>query len=189
MFGAIESRLAEAGLARYELSNFARPGRESRHNLLYWTDQPYWGLGVGAHSFLPYGRYGTRFWNPGGIQDYARQIAVPESFGLGLPSSRQSFQFLRDLPEPQVERLATYQALTDFCHTSLRLSRGLSEDALRLKFANDIAGLAIDRLERGREAGYFARDAKNWFLTDAGKLLANPAFELVAFLADEVPLG
>lgn len=50
------ARLEAAGLARYEVSNFARPGHESRHNLLYWTDRPYLGVGPSAHGYLPDGR-------------------------------------------------------------------------------------------------------------------------------------
>ena len=44
-------RLARAGIARYEISNFARPGFESRHNLKYWRREPYVGFGADAHSF------------------------------------------------------------------------------------------------------------------------------------------
>jgi oxygen-independent coproporphyrinogen-3 oxidase len=46
-------RLNAAGIEQYEISNFARPGYESRHNLKYWTRQPYFGFGVDAHSMLP----------------------------------------------------------------------------------------------------------------------------------------
>ena len=46
-------RLNAAGVCQYEISNFARPGKESRHNLKYWTRQPYLGFGVDAHSMLP----------------------------------------------------------------------------------------------------------------------------------------
>ena len=46
-------RLKAAGVRQYEISNFARPGYESRHNLKYWTRQPYLGFGVDAHSMLP----------------------------------------------------------------------------------------------------------------------------------------
>src|SRR5262249_31614675 len=46
-------RLNAAGIGQYEISNFARPGFRSRHNLKYWTRQPYIGLGVDAHSMLP----------------------------------------------------------------------------------------------------------------------------------------
>ena len=59
-------RLAALGIARYEISNFARPGFESRHNLKYWTLQPYIGFGADAHSFD--GR--MRRQNPESIEDY-----------------------------------------------------------------------------------------------------------------------
>jgi len=51
MYTAAVERLGAAGIARYEISNFARPGYESRHNLKYWRLEPYTGLGADAHSF------------------------------------------------------------------------------------------------------------------------------------------
>src|ERR1039457_6726037 len=59
-------RLAAMGMARYEISNFARPGFESRHNLKYWKLEPYIGFGADAHSFD--GR--TRHQNPESIEEY-----------------------------------------------------------------------------------------------------------------------
>lgn len=53
MLQATSRVLGQAGLVRYEISNYARPGEESRHNLLYWRLAPYLGLGAGAHSYLP----------------------------------------------------------------------------------------------------------------------------------------
>ena len=82
-------RLAGSGLERYEISNFARPGFESRHNLKYWKREPYLGFGADAHSFD-----GTLRWqNPESAADYVaapaaldRIAAEPlsESFFLGL---------------------------------------------------------------------------------------------------------
>ena len=82
-------RLAGLGLERYEISNFARPGFESRHNLKYWKREPYLGFGADAHSFD-----GTQRWqNPEAAADYVatpaaldRVAAEPlsESFFLGL---------------------------------------------------------------------------------------------------------
>lgn len=81
-------RLARAGSARYEISNFARPGFESRHNLKYWRREPYLGFGADAHSFD-----GTWRWqNPESIGEYLhgskpeRTAADPvgERFFLGL---------------------------------------------------------------------------------------------------------
>ena len=57
---AAAEALAERGFAQYEISNFAKPGRQSRHNLKYWDQQPYWGIGPAAHSFLN----GKRFYYP-----------------------------------------------------------------------------------------------------------------------------
>src|SRR2546428_12140050 len=58
--------LRDAGFAQYEISNFARPGEESRHNLRYWRRQHYHGFGLGAHSFIGE----RRFANPRGIHNY-----------------------------------------------------------------------------------------------------------------------
>ena len=59
-------RLSALGIPRYEISNFAKPGRESRHNLKYWTMQPYVGFGVDAHSFDGRMRWG----NTDSVSDY-----------------------------------------------------------------------------------------------------------------------
>src|ERR671924_899939 len=62
----IEQKLRQAGLARYEISNYARPGFHARHNVNYWQDGDYLGLGAGAHSYKKTktdGIYGQRWWN------------------------------------------------------------------------------------------------------------------------------
>ncbi|CAN5792341.1 radical SAM family heme chaperone HemW [soil metagenome] len=64
-------RLAGAGFVHYEVSNFARPGRESRHNQAYWRHRPYLGLGPGAHSFLP----PARSWNVRDWGEYRQRLA------------------------------------------------------------------------------------------------------------------
>lgn len=68
MFDYIVEQLTEAGYEHYEVSNFARPGRRSRHNSNYWNDTPYIGLGAGAHSYDGVHRY----WNPSDIDLYIR---------------------------------------------------------------------------------------------------------------------
>jgi oxygen-independent coproporphyrinogen-3 oxidase len=82
-------RLAGLGLERYEISNFARPGFESRHNLKYWKREPYLGFGADAHSFDG----ALRWQNPEAAADYVAKPAaldriaaepLSESFFLGL---------------------------------------------------------------------------------------------------------
>src|SRR4029078_13186942 len=85
-------RLAGLGLERYEISNFARPGFESRHNLKYWRREPYLGFGADAHSFDGE----CRWQNPESMDGYLRGSKpertlvdpVAEHFFLGLRLSK-----------------------------------------------------------------------------------------------------
>ncbi|MEI9971292.1 MAG: hypothetical protein WDO73_04140 [Ignavibacteriota bacterium] len=82
-------RLAALGIPRYEISNFARPGFESRHNLKYWTLAPYVGFGADAHSFD-----GTmRRQNPESIEDYLSGASAPAE--PGDPAHERFFVGLR----------------------------------------------------------------------------------------------
>lgn len=97
-------RLAELGYAQYEISNFSRPGRESRHNLLYWRDEEYLGLGPAAHSF--YG--GRRFFWPRDLRGF---LAGGEPVDDGPGGSLEEYAML-----------------------NLRLTEGLSLTAIRERF-------------------------------------------------------
>ncbi|HWC00177.1 MAG TPA: coproporphyrinogen-III oxidase family protein [Bryobacteraceae bacterium] len=82
-------RLAAMGIHRYEISNFARPGHESRHNLKYWKLEPYIGFGADAHSFD-----GSRRWrNPESLQAYLASPAV--EFTEAHPDEEKFFVGLR----------------------------------------------------------------------------------------------
>ncbi len=83
-------RLAALGIARYEISNFARPGFESRHNLKYWKLEPYAGFGADAHSFD--GR--TRTQNPESVAGLPRPPRTVESTPAN-PSEERFFVGLR----------------------------------------------------------------------------------------------
>lgn len=72
MFLATSRRLEAGGFTHYEVSNFARPGHESRHNRKYWRRAPYLGLGPGAHSF----KHPLRWWNPPSLDLYAEQLSL-----------------------------------------------------------------------------------------------------------------
>ena len=95
--------LAGAGYLHYEVSNFARPGYESRHNTAYWTRVPYVGLGNGAHSFVD----GRRWWNHRSWPDYLASVGVGR------------------LPRAGEEEPTDEQAVLEDLWLSLRTSRGL----------------------------------------------------------------
>ena len=71
MYALARRVLAASGYRHYEISNWARPGHESRHNLIYWRNEPYLGVGPGAHSRL--GAY--RFWTVLSPREYASRQA------------------------------------------------------------------------------------------------------------------
>ena len=110
--------LESAGYHHYEVSNFARPGFEARHNAAYWRRVPYVGLGPGAHSLLPDGR--TRRWNSDELPVW--KVAQESLTGEDMRVERLMLALRTDvgLPKAELERLADARAV----------SRLLSEGAL-----------------------------------------------------------
>ena len=166
MFNIIHQKLTAKKFNRYEISNYSLTEKESRHNLLYWTDKSYWGLGLSAHSYSKNTTWGERFWNSSNINLYEQEI-LSESLA---PQKNQ------------IEILEKHQALTDFCHTSLRISDGLSMVKVKNKFGDtpilEIKHLANNLIERGLlfQVGDSLR------LTNTGVLISNQIFEKFTFL-------
>jgi len=79
MYELADERFASAGLPWYELSNWARPGQECRHNLGYWHGEDWWGIGPGAHSHVG----GTRWWNVKHPAAYVQRLAAGDSPAAG----------------------------------------------------------------------------------------------------------
>ena len=175
MFNLIDSKLHGRGFLRYELSNYALPGFESKHNLLYWTDCEYWGLGLSAHSYSKSSRWGSRFWNLNNFDQYCHQIE-------DLTEHRGPDQW----PEKQIETLTKAQSLTDFCYTSLRLNRGLSVENLVQKFAPSTLGLIEKAAAPALKAGHMRFENGHYALTSSGFVISNQIFEKFAFFDDEL---
>ena len=74
-YALAEDRLTAAGYSAYEVSNWARTGHESRHNLAYWLGQDWWGIGPGAHSHVN----GVRWWNVRHPRAYSQRLVAGES--------------------------------------------------------------------------------------------------------------
>jgi len=151
MYEAAMARLEAAGYGQYEISNVARPGRESRHNLKYWTDGEWLGFGPGAHSTLA----GARWKNVSATGEYVARVAA----GLPLEVDR------RDLTEEERWQEAVI--------TGLRLQRGISVGALAARHGVDLDARFGPDLQRFREAGAVERDGDRLRLTRRGMLVAN----------------
>lgn len=149
-------RLERAGIRQYEISNFALPGAESRHNLKYWTRKPYWGFGVDAHSMLPAkdsGISAARFATADNLEQYVS----------GAPL-RQTL-------------VGTHAALEESLFLGLRLNSGVELQNLTSQFgAEGVAELepTIDELV---EAHLLDRSDQMIRLTPRGRLLSNEVFE------------
>jgi oxygen-independent coproporphyrinogen-3 oxidase len=144
-------RFDAAGLVQYEISNVARPGRRSRHNLKYWTDGEWLGFGCGAHST----RDGARWRNVADSNVYIDRIRRGESVVVDR----------RDLPRD--ERLG------DALFTGLRLADGLALEAVNRRYNVDVWGRYGAALESFIDAGCLVRDDSHLRLTRKGMLLAN----------------
>jgi len=145
------ARLDAAGYEQYEISNVARRGRESRHNLKYWADGEWLGFGCGAHST----RRGVRWKNLSSTTEY---IAAVASGG-----------------QPGVEKreLSRREALEEALFTGLRLARGIDVHTVKTRYDADVWGIYGAALERFREAGLLIYDGRLLRLSRAGMLLAN----------------
>ncbi len=105
----LSDRLAQGGLAQYEISNFARPGYHSRHNSAYWDLSPYIGLGLGAASYFE----GRRYTNTADLTDYGQLAGSPEARVedalLSQGDARGDFMFLGLRKTEGVEDRAYHQ--------------------------------------------------------------------------------
>lgn len=171
MFDLIHHQLSDVGLRQYEISNYSKPGRESAHNLLYWSDQSYWGIGLSAHSYRAENPCGQRFWNPASLDEYERQV------------------HLAQVPERQREALKLHEALTDFCHTSLRRSQGLVVDEIATKFGSQIVEVVRQRVQSPILAGLIKASPDTWTLSPTGVHLSNQVFLELTFSPQDLPLS
>jgi oxygen-independent coproporphyrinogen-3 oxidase len=151
MYESAMARLDAAGYEQYEISNVCRPGRESRHNLKYWTDGEWLGFGPGAHST----RGGERWRNIASTEDYVSRIADDEPV----------------VAERRV--LTSDERLGDALFTGLRLNRGVDLNILSECYGVDIWQRFGDRLSRYLDAGILLRQDGQLRLTRPGMLLAN----------------
>ena len=143
-------RLEQTGYRQYEISNFARPGRESRHNLRYWRGQPYLGVGPGAHSDFG----GRRFSLPRDLEGYLRDAETgrftrDEDRAVEAPERREEYLMLR-----------------------LRLREGVERSEYETAWGVFFAPLEA-HFAAWRRQGLAAEENGRWRLTPEGFLLSN----------------
>ncbi|NKY11761.1 radical SAM family heme chaperone HemW [Cellulomonas hominis] len=152
--------LTEAGLHWYEVSNWARtPADACRHNLAYWRNDDWWGVGPGAHSHVG----GVRWWNVKHPRAYAARLAE----GVSPAAGRETIEH----ESAQLERVML----------GVRLSEGLPLDALSARARSAVGSLVADELVDGRAAlGRGDVPGARVLLTRRGRLLADAVVRTLA---------
>ncbi len=151
MYEMMLDTLAPAGYIQYEISNFSRPGRESRHNSKYWTLDPVLGFGVSAHSFD--GR--ERFANE---RDTARYVEMIEASGTA-----------------EVMREVTGLA-SEFVFLGLRMETGVGLADYERRFGDDLMSKYAEGIDTITEQGLIHLEDGRIRLTRKGKLFSNVVF-------------
>jgi oxygen-independent coproporphyrinogen-3 oxidase len=154
MYEYADERLQAAGYANYEISNWALPGHESRHNLTYWLNLSYIGMGAGAYSSFG----GRRFSNVREPLDYIHLLKQQR------------------LPEAESEDVGRAQAMSETAFLALRTAVGLHLPTFERRFGIAFGQYAGDRLHPVEEAGLLERDGHWLRLSKRGRLLGNEVF-------------
>ena len=150
-FQMLITKLKEAGYRHYEISNFALPGRESRHNSSYWTDTPYIGCGAAAHSYN-----GTsRQWNIAYIREYIKGVE-------------------NGIPNFEIEELTEEERYNDTILTRLRTAKGLPLAWIKERFSEKLNNYMLRSAEKEialgnlkEENGHLSLTEKGIFISDA----------------------
>lgn len=168
MYDLATERLGAAGFEQYEISNWARPGYQCRHNLQYWRNLPYVGLGPGAHGFAAGTRYATIL-SP---QQYIRMLQADEAD-------------VRPYPQTPATDWATIVSPTDEIAETLMMGLRLTQEGIHRptfaeRFGADLFALHGENLQRFVDYGLLTVEPDRVRLTQEGRLLSNMIFrELV----------
>lgn len=151
LFVEAEDILAEAGIHAYEISNFARKGFESRHNLKYWDDGPFHAFGMSAHGF----EQGVRYWNE---PTFGAYCAAMESSGVARAGERA---------------LSKQERLEEAVMTGLRVRRGIDREQFRGRHGIDVLDHFEAALRPSIDAGLLDVDETTVRLTRRGVLMSS----------------
>jgi len=154
MYEYADELLQQAGYINYEISNWALPGHHSRHNLTYWQNLPYVGMGAGAYSSFG----GRRFSNEREPLEYIKILKTHR------------------LPEVESEVIGHEQAMSETAFLALRTAMGLHLPTFEQRFATPFKQFVGDRLAAVEGAGLLECEGEWLRLSKRGRLLGNEVF-------------
>jgi oxygen-independent coproporphyrinogen III oxidase len=146
--------LEKKGFNQYEISNFALPGFESKHNSSYWDQSEYLGVGPSAHSF----NSNSRYWNIGNLELYLKAVKTGQETG-------------------QMEVLTPKDKYNDFVITSLRTRKGISPDSIRKLFGEPFVRYFEQNAEKYLLSDHLRYEGQNICLTQKGMFVSDMIME------------
>ncbi len=150
---AIE-KMGAAGLKHYEISNFARPGYQCRHNLIYWKAEEYLGLGAGAHSYL----FGERYNNVYGLDGY-------------IKNSRN-----KDSLKENVQIIGKAESMAEYMILGLRLTDGIHAGEFKSRYGEDLYEIYHEKIHKLLRKNLLVMEKDGIKLSSSGMDLANTVF-------------
>jgi len=158
MYQTVREEIPRRGYPMYEISNYATPGHEARHNLTYWRGETYLGIGAGAHSFARVEAGGRRWWNE---KLPARYIAAIEE---------------RHLAEAGAETIDEATAQSEYVFLNLRLRNGFTLADFHARFGRNFECIFGSVATPLLNNGLLTLDRGRIFLTDRGLEMADSVF-------------
>jgi oxygen-independent coproporphyrinogen-3 oxidase len=153
MYDTLIETLSQMGLLQYEISNFAKPGRESKHNLAYWYNREYYGIGAGAHGYV----LGVRHVNIAPIRPYMRAT-------------------MEGLPRAETYMVTEQERMEEMMFLGLRLNVGVSYERFEKEWGKPMAMVYGREIEKLVDEGLLIADEQGIRLTPRGRMLSNEVF-------------
>jgi len=158
IFSTVRREIPRRGYPMYEISNYAAPGHEARHNLTYWRAESYLGLGAGAHSFAQDAPGGRRWWNEKAPSRYIEHVLADRIAEAGGET---------------IDRLA---AMSEFVFLNLRLREGFATAEFARRFGQPLEESFGGVSQRLVEDGMLLSRDGHIFLSDRGIELGDSVF-------------
>lgn len=155
MYEMLMEEMTRLGYVHYEISNFAKPGYESRHNTTYWNNDYYYGFGAGAHSYVN----GERIANYGPLKKYMEPLQKNE------------------LPRMSVHAVPLHERMEEEMFLGLRKMKGVSLETFKQRFGQDCLDVFSEQIQLLRSRQLLIVKDGRIMLTQQGKLLGNEVFQ------------
>lgn len=155
MYDLLLVEMKKHGRKQYEISNFAKEGFESKHNITYWSNEHYYGFGAGAHGYIG----NTRYSNFGPIKKYMEPLQENK------------------LPVFQQKELTLKEKMEEEMFLGLRKVSGVSKARFQRKFGQDLDATFQNAIQKTMAKGWLENNEENVALTRNGRFLGNNVFQ------------